>query len=60
MTANNTLENRLIEKVKKLSVEQIQQVESFIDALSQENTDRQLRLVRYNASLSLKSFNNFL
>ncbi len=35
MTANNTLENRLVENVKKLSVEQIQQVEELIDSLTQ-------------------------
>ena len=45
MTANSSLENRLIEKVKTLSVEQIQQVENFIDALSQGNRDRQLTVV---------------
>jgi DNA-binding transcriptional regulator YiaG len=42
MTTNKTLEHRLIAKVKKLSVEQIRQVEQFIDSLSQENTEQQL------------------
>ncbi|NET61485.1 MAG: toxin-antitoxin system, antitoxin component, Xre family protein [Symploca sp. SIO2E6] len=45
MTANNTLENRLMEKVKKLSIEQIQQVEKFIDFLAQEDTEQQLTLI---------------
>ncbi|NEO01394.1 MAG: toxin-antitoxin system, antitoxin component, Xre family protein [Moorea sp. SIO3I7] len=45
MTANSTLENRLIEKLKKLSLEQIQQVENLIDALSQENTERELTVL---------------
>ena len=53
MTANNILENRLMEKVKKLSVEQIQQVEQFIDYLSQENTDRQLTLISTKLSESV-------
>ena len=42
MAAHKTPENRLMEKVKKLSVDQIQQVEQFIDSLTQENTDRQI------------------
>ena len=45
MTANNTPENRLIEKVKQLSVEQIQQVEQFIDSLTKEDKERQLTLI---------------
>lgn len=53
MTTNNTSENRLIEKVKKLSVEQIQQVEKFIDALSQDNQDRQLTLLSTKLSESV-------
>lgn len=53
MTTNNILENRLIEKVKKLSVEQIQQVEQFIDSLSQENADRQLTLISTKLSESV-------
>jgi hypothetical protein len=42
MTTNNVLENRLIEKVRKLSLDQIQQVEQFIDLLSQHQTDQQI------------------
>ena len=42
MTTNKTLQHRLMTKVKKLSVEQIQQVEQFIDSLIQENTEQQL------------------
>ncbi len=53
MTANNTLENRLIEKVKQLSVEQIQQVEQFIDSLTQEDTERQLTLISTKLSESV-------
>jgi len=53
MTANSSLENRLIEKVKKLSVEQIQEVENFIDALSQGNRDRQLTVVSTKLSESV-------
>lgn len=45
MVTNNTLKNRLLEKVDKLSVEQIQQVEQFIDSLSQEETEQPLTLV---------------
>lgn len=45
MVANHILEKRIIEKVKKLSVEQIQQVEQFIDSLSQEETEQQLTLI---------------
>ncbi|GBF79978.1 toxin-antitoxin system, antitoxin component, Xre family protein [Aphanothece sacrum] len=44
MTINNSLETRLIEKVKKLSWEQIQQVEQFIDSLNAEKTEQQLIL----------------
>jgi len=53
MAANSSLENRLIEKVKKLSVEQIQEVENFIDALSQGNRDRQLTVVATKLSESV-------
>jgi hypothetical protein len=55
MTANKILEYRLMEKVKKLSLKQIQQVEKFIDSLSQENTDKQLTLV--STKLSESAFN---
>ncbi|WP_424101540.1 toxin-antitoxin system, antitoxin component, Xre family protein [Moorena producens] len=53
MTANSTLENRLIEKLKKLSLEQIQQVENLIDTLSQENRERQLTVVSTKLSESV-------
>ncbi|NET86343.1 MAG: toxin-antitoxin system, antitoxin component, Xre family protein [Moorea sp. SIO1F2] len=53
MTANSTLENRLIEKLKKLSLEQIQQVENLIDALSQENTERELTVLSTKLSESV-------
>ncbi|NES46671.1 toxin-antitoxin system, antitoxin component, Xre family protein [Moorena sp. SIO2C4] len=53
MTANSTLENRLIEKLKKLSLEQIQQVENLIDALSQDNTERKLTVVSTKLSESV-------
>lgn len=53
MTSNNTLENRLIEKVRKLSVEQIQQVEQFIDSLSQDSTEQQLTLISTKLSESV-------
>ena len=55
MTANNTLENRLMEKVKKLSVEQIQQVEQFIDSLTSEITERQLTQISTKLSESVFS-----
>ena len=62
MTTNNSLEileNRLIEKVKKLSLEQIQQVEQFIDSLSQENTVQQEQQLTVAATkLSESVFNN--
>lgn len=45
MAANHILEKRILEKVKKLSFEQIQQVEQFIDSLSQEETEQQLTLI---------------
>ena len=53
MTVNNTLENRLMEKVKQLSVEQIQQVEKFIDSLTQEDTEQQLTLISTKISESV-------
>ncbi|NEO88980.1 MAG: toxin-antitoxin system, antitoxin component, Xre family protein [Moorea sp. SIO3G5] len=53
MTANSTLENRLIEKLKKLSLEQIQQVENLIDTLSQENRERQVTVVSTKLSESV-------
>ncbi len=56
MTTNNSLEileNRLIEKVKKLSLEQIQQVEQFIDSLSQQTTEQQLTVAATKLSESV-------
>lgn len=53
MKTHNTLKNRLIEKVEKLSIEQIQQVEHFIDTISQENQDRPLTLVSMKLSESV-------
>ncbi|NEO36621.1 MAG: toxin-antitoxin system, antitoxin component, Xre family protein [Moorea sp. SIOASIH] len=53
MRANSTLENRLIEKLKKLSLEQIQQVENLIDALSQDNTERELTVLSTKLSESV-------
>jgi 16S rRNA G527 N7-methylase RsmG len=53
MSTNNALENRLIEKVKKLSLEQIQQVEQFIDSLGQQNTEQQLTFISTKLSESV-------
>ena len=39
---NNILPERLIEKVQKLSPEQIEKVENFIETLNQEKEDREL------------------
>lgn len=60
MTINSTLKERLIEKVQDLSEEQIQQVEQFIDALKQENIDRQLTFVstKLSESVFAKVWNN--
>jgi hypothetical protein len=44
MTINNIIETRLLEKVKKLSFEQTQQVENFIDSLNNRNSNQQLTL----------------
>ncbi|PSF27850.1 toxin-antitoxin system, antitoxin component, Xre family protein [Aphanothece hegewaldii CCALA 016] len=38
-------ENRLLEKVQKLSVEQIQQLEQFIDSLNQQEIEQPLTIV---------------
>lgn len=53
MTANNPLKNRLIEKVQTLSIEQIKQVEQFIDYLNQEDTDKELTLISTKISESV-------
>jgi flagellar biosynthesis chaperone FliJ len=53
MTTYNTLENRLIEKLKKLSIEQVQQVEHFIDTLNPENPSQQLTFVASQLSESI-------
>ena len=53
MRTNNILENRLIEKVKKLSAEQIQQVEQFVDLLTQEKIERQLTHISTKLSESV-------
>lgn len=60
MTNNNALETRLIEKGRKLSIEQIQQVEQFIDSLSQQETEQQLILTSTKLSESVfgKIWNN--
>ncbi|WP_319422976.1 hypothetical protein [Pleurocapsa sp. FMAR1] len=39
MEVKSNLENRVIKKVNQLSVEQIQQVEQFIDSLQADNLD---------------------
>ena len=53
MTTNNALENRLIEKVRKLSLDQIQQLEKFIDLLSQHETEQQITLTSSKLSESV-------
>ncbi len=52
MTLNQTLESRLLEKVKHLSPQQIEQVEQFIDALNAENSDQSLILAATKLSES--------
>ena len=42
MEVKSNLENRVIAKVNKLSVEQIQQVEKFIDSLKEKESNTQL------------------
>jgi len=58
MIANSNLENRLIEKVKKLSVEQIQQVENFIDTLSQGNRELTVVSTKLSESVFAKIWDN--
>ncbi|CCQ51248.1 toxin-antitoxin system, antitoxin component, Xre family protein [Crocosphaera watsonii WH 8501] len=55
MTLNQTLESRLIEKVRQLSREQIEQVEQFIDGLNAEKSDQSLSLAA--TKLSESAFN---
>ena len=55
MTLNQTLESRIIEKVRQLSREQIEQVEQFIDGLSAEKSDKSLSLAA--TKLSESAFN---
>ena len=42
MDIKNNLENRVIEKVNQLSVEEIEQVEHFIDSLKKNDLDNRL------------------
>ncbi len=55
MNVNQTVEKRLLKKVKHLSFEQMQQVEEFIDSLNSENSDKSLILA--SNQLSESSFN---
>ena len=55
MTLNQTLESRLIEKVRQLSREQIEQVEQIIDGLNAEKSDQSLSLAA--TKLSESAFN---
>ena len=55
MDVNQTLEKRLLEKVKHLSFEQMEKVEGFIDSLDSENSDQALILA--STQLSESSFN---
>ncbi|MDJ0601564.1 MAG: toxin-antitoxin system, antitoxin component, Xre family protein [Crocosphaera sp.] len=55
MNVNQISEKRLLEKVKHLSFQQMQQVEEFIDSLNSENADQALILA--STQLSESSFN---
>ena len=44
MDIKNNLENRVIKKVNQLSVEEIEQVEHFIDSLKKNDLDNRLTL----------------
>ncbi|MGK7879818.1 MAG: toxin-antitoxin system, antitoxin component, Xre family protein [Crocosphaera sp.] len=55
MNVNQTVEKRLLKKVKHLSFEQMQKVEEFIDSLNSENSDKALILA--STQLSESSFN---
>jgi hypothetical protein len=60
MKVDRDLENRIIEKVKKMSIEQVVQVEQFIDSLNEQNLDSQLTFIATNISESVfdKVWNN--
>jgi len=58
MTINNALENRLIEKVRNLSVDQIQKVEQFIDSLCQEETELRFVSTKLSESVFGKIWDN--
>ncbi len=45
MQANHNLQDRVVQKVKQLSIEQIAKVEQFIDSLGEQNPDARLKLV---------------
>lgn len=45
MQANHNLKDRVVEKVKQLSTEQIAKVDQFIDLLREQNPDAQLTLI---------------
>ena len=45
MQANHNLKDKVVEKVKQLSTEQIAKVDQFIDSLKEQNLDNQLTLV---------------
>ncbi len=52
---DKTIEKRLITKVQQLSLQQLQQVEQFIDLLNSKKTDQSLTLAF--TQLSESSFN---
>ncbi len=60
MKTNRNLENRIIEKIKKLPIEQVTQVEQFIDSLNEQNIDSQLTFTSTKVAESVfdKVWNN--
>jgi hypothetical protein len=60
MKVNRNLEDRVVEKVRNLSIEQVEQVEQFIDLLNEQKLDSQLTLVSTKMSESVfnKVWNN--
>jgi hypothetical protein len=60
MKVNRNLEDRVVEKVRNLSIEQVEQVEQFIDLLNELKLDSQLTLVSTKMSESVfnKVWNN--
>jgi hypothetical protein len=60
MKTDRDLENRIMEKVKKLSIEEVTQVEHFIDSLNEKNLDTQLTFISTKISESVfdKVWNN--